>query len=279
MKNVLLLGAKGMLGHALAECFIDLKLALWDKEEADITDAEVLKDRIVSIHPDIIINAAAFTDVDGCEDHYDLAYAVNATAVKNIANAAKACGALVVHYSTDYIFPGTQKEGYNENDQPSPINAYGKTKLDGERFLVESGVPFLIIRTQWLFGPSGKNFVATIWQKAHEVPELKVVDDQFGSPTYAKDLAAHTRYLLDQGATGVHHATNDGVTSWNGFATEIVHAAKLSTPVKALSSSELTRAAKRPAFSALVNTKDRHLRPWQEAVAGYVALLQSESNQ
>lgn len=270
MKNVLILGANGMLGHALTSVFADAQLTLWDKDEADITDAKVLLERICSAQPDVIINAAAYTDVDGCEDHFELAYAVNATAVKNITDAAKACSARVVHYSTDYVFPGINKRGYTENDEPDPINAYGRTKLDGERFLTASGVPFLLIRTQWLYGPYGKNFVDTIVQKAKEVPKLTVVNDQYGSPTYTVDLARHTRMLIESGADGIHHATNSGVTSWHGFAKEIVNAAGLSTPVIAMSSDKLLRKAQRPAYSALRNTKDQNLRSWQEAVRDYL---------
>ncbi len=270
IKKLLILGAKGMLGHALASVFADAQPILWDKDEADITDAAVLNSKIGLLQPELIINAAAYTDVDGCEDHDDLAYAVNATAVKNIADAAKACGAFVAHYSTDYVFPGTRKEGYVEKDKPDPINAYGRSKLDGERLLQESGVPFLLIRTQWLYGPYGKNFVDTIAQKAKEVPELKVVNDQFGSPTYTEDLAQHTRMLIANGSQGIHHATNEGVTSWHDFAKEIVRTVGLSTPVRPMGSEQLQRKAKRPAFSALRNTTDTHLRSWQEGVHAYL---------
>ncbi len=273
MKDLLIVGAKGMLGHALAETFHDHHPILYDREEMDIASSALVQKTLAKLRPRVVINAAAYTDVDGCEDHEQQAFLINATGVANLAQACKTIGATMVHYSTDYVFAGTRPEGYAEAHEPSPVNAYGRTKLAGERMLEDAGIPFLLIRTSWLFGPSGKNFVATILEKARSLPELTVVDDQIGIPTYTRDLARHTLLLLEQGANGIHHASNGERTSWYDFARAIVAQASIPCAILPMSSKELHRKAKRPAFSVLLNTKDAPLRPWQEALAEYVEIL------
>lgn len=259
-----------MLGSALATEFAAEAPACFDLPELDITQADSARRLLDEARPTIVINAAAYTDVDGCEDHEAEAYAVNATGVENLAAWCKGAGALLIHYSTDYVFNGKKPEGYAEDDPTGPMNAYGRTKLAGERFLMDSGAHFLLIRTSWLYGPHGKNFVDTILKRAAEVPELRVVNDQHGCPTLTTDLARHTRTLLENGTMGIHHATNEGATTWFDFARAIVASAHLSVPVLPMSSSELIRKAQRPAYSVLRNTKDVHLRPWKVALREYL---------
>lgn len=268
--RIAIIGAKGMLGSALAEEFADEQPILFDISELDLTHAGSVHRALDDARPTIVLNAAAYTDVDGCEDHEAEAYAVNALGVKHLAAWCKRAGALLVHYSTDYVFDGKKPEGYTEEDFPRPINAYGRTKLAGERFLLDSGARFLLIRTSWLYGPHGKNFVDTIRKRAGEVPELRVVNDQYGCPTYTRDLAHHTRALVEKEATGIHHATNVGTTTWFDFARAIIVAAQLPTPVFPQSSSALTRKARRPMYSILRNTKDERLRPWRKALIEYL---------
>ena len=161
--TVLILGAKGMLGRQLSEIFADLKPTCWDKEDVNIADEAAVREKIIAKRPDIIINAAAYTDVDGAEDHRDEAFAINERGVGNVAKAAKDIGAILVHYSTDYVFPGSKEEGYAEDDLPGPaVNTYGESKLAGEMLLKEIAPEFYLLRTAWLYGVGGKNFVDAI---------------------------------------------------------------------------------------------------------------------
>lgn len=267
--KIAIIGAKGMLGSALIAEFAAEDPARFDLPEVDITKPDSVRRMLDAVRPTIVLNAAAYTDVDGCEDHEADAYAVNATGVKNLAAWCKGAGALLVHYSTDYVFDGKKQEGYAEDDPTGPTNAYGRTKLAGEKFLSASGACYLLVRTSWLYGPMGKNFVDTIIKRAAEVPELRVVNDQHGCPTYTVDLAKHTRLLMESQKTGIHHATNEGSTTWFDFAYAIITTARLSIPVLPMSSTALVRKAQRPMYSVLRNTKDAHLRPWQEALAQY----------
>lgn len=268
--SVIILGAKGMLGHALAAAFADRAPRLFDVDDFDITDRQAVERTLTAVRPGVVINAAAYTDVDGSEDHEADATAVNGTAVGYLSDVCRNLGTLLVHYSTDYVFEGDRPEGYREDDESHPINAYGRSKAAGEAALTASGASFLLIRTSWLFGAYGKNFVDTIVRKSREAPELTVVDDQYGRPTYTSDLAAHTKQLIDAGVRGIRHATNDGTTTWFDFARAVLECVGSTTPIRPISSAQLTRKAKRPAFSVLVNTKDPSLRPWQEALRDYL---------
>lgn len=270
MGRLLIIGANGMLGHALAEVFQQDNPVLVDKNEVDITDPHSVSQMFQSEMPEVVLNVAAFTDVDGCETQQELAFAVNAEGVRNIAIAAKEVGALIVHYSTDYVFPGTKQDGYNESDFPEPLSVYGQSKAAGEKLLQESGVPFLLIRTQWLYGPFGKNFVTTMLAVAKERNELRIVNDQHGSPTYTKDLAEHTKKLMESDARGIHHATNSGTTTWFDFATEIFRNISGAPALLPQTTEELHRPARRPLWSALRNTKDAPMRSWQDALGEYM---------
>lgn len=258
--TILIFGANGMLGHALRDVFPDASFL--GHRDVEITDAAAVRNVILQERPSVVINAAAYTDVDGCEDHQDLANAVNGLAPGYLATACSETGAILVHYSTDYIFDGSRMD-YREDDVPGPLSAYGRSKLLGERSIQKNTKNYRIIRTAWLFGPHGKNFVDTILSLSKQMPQVKVVNDQVGKPTYTVDLARKTPEIISR-EPGIYHITNDGICSWYEFAsTFIPNAVPCST-------AEFPRKAKRPAFSVLVNSKTTPLRHWSEAVKEYV---------
>lgn len=269
--KTLIIGAKGMLGHELAKTFLGWKPFLWDMDEIDITDEAQVNEKIGDLAPELIINAAAYTNVDACETNEAVATKVNGEAVGYLANVAAKLGATLVHYSTDYVFDGTKKEGYGESDTPNPINAYGRSKLAGE--VAIQNVKLLncyIVRTAWLYGLHGKNFVETMLSLADKGGQIKVVDDQVGSPTYAVDLAKATRELVEsKKPAGIYHRTNSGQTSWHGFAQEIFTIFKKEVNLSPCASSEYPLPAKRPAYSVLRNTKLPEMRSWQEGLRAY----------
>ena len=193
------------------------------------------------------MNAAAYTDVDGCETNRDACFAVNAEGVRNIACACKDSGAKIVHYSTDYVFDGTKGEPYLEDDPCRPINAYGASKRKGEQVLIETAENHVLIRTAWLYGRQGKNFVKAILAKARDEGMLRVVDDQVGSPTFSFDLAQATKLLVERDCRGIYHVTNRGVCSWFQFAQRILEYAQVSgVTVEPIKSHELSRKAEAP---------------------------------
>jgi dTDP-4-dehydrorhamnose reductase len=258
--KTLILGAGGMLGTELCAVFPDaVKL---QKSDLDITDREEVIESIAKIRPGIVINAAAYTDVDGCEDNQELAFLVNGRAPGFIAEACYKIGAGLVHYSTDYIFDGNKME-YIEADSPNPINVYGSSKLMGEKNIMQMMDNYRIIRTSWLFGAHGKNFVDTMLKLSRQMDSVKVVDDQFGKPTYAIDLARKTTEIIDH-EPGIYHITNEGVCSWYEFASAII---RNIVPCK---SKEFPRKAQRPRYSVLMNTKTSPMRHWREALADYL---------
>ena len=257
--TVVILGAFGMLGHALQEVFPD---AIFQGRDLDITDRSRVRSYLRETEPAVVINAAAYTDVEGCEENREQAFEVNGRAPGHIAEACHASGSLLVHYSTDYVFNGTQKE-YRETDTPDPINAYGASKLLGEQLIQTEHDKFLIIRTSWLFGAYGRNFVDTMLTLSPHTEQVRVVNDQFGRPTYTKDLAIETKKLLDR-EPGIYHVTNSGTCSWYEFARAIIpNAIPCST-------AEFPRKARRPTYSVLLSTKTAPLRHWREALADYL---------
>ncbi len=274
--KILVIGAKGMLGRDLVETLSSSwEVTGWDLQELDITRGEETEERIAGLRPRFIINCAAYTDVDGCESKADLAFAVNAEGVRNLALAALALKARVVHFSTDYVFDGASKIPYKPDDPPSPLNVYGRSKLQGETLLRESGADFLIVRTAWLYGARGNNFVEAILRQAQAGKELRVVDDQQGSPTFTRDLSCAIRDLLEAEANGVFHVTNSGSCTWYEFARKILEEGGLSTvKVHPISAEELGRPARRPAFSILdcsryETVSGKKIRPWREGLRGY----------
>ncbi len=269
--EVLIIGSRGMLGFELVKAFADRNPVAWDKTEIDITNEAAVHKAIKKLKPKLVINAAAYTDVDGCESHSGLAMAVNGDAVGYLAEACSANGATIVHISTDYVFRGDNENGYQEADVPDPVNAYGESKLRGEHLLKEGTDKFYLVRSAWLYGRNGRNFVDTMLTLAKEKRTLKVVNDQIGSPTYAVDLAGSIRRLVDaQSAFGTYHLVNGGRTSWFGLAGEIFKLAKLNATIRPVKTSEFPRQALRPAFSVLITTKTKALRPWAAALADYI---------
>lgn len=258
--NVLIFGAGGMLGHALRDVFPDAMS--FRHRDVEITDAAAVRDVIHREKPFAVINAAAYTDVDGCEDNEDHANAVNGLAPGYLAAACSESGAILIHYSTDYIFDGTRMD-YREDDRPNPLSAYGRSKLLGEQSIQKKMKNYRIIRTSWLFGAHGKNFVDTILALSLQMPQVKVVNDQVGKPTYTVDLARKTPEIISR-EPGIYHITNDGVCSWYEFAGAFIQNAVPCSTV------EFPRKAKRPAFSVLVNSKTTPLRHWREAVKEYL---------
>jgi dTDP-4-dehydrorhamnose reductase len=230
--------------------------------------------------PEVVINAAAYTDVDGCETNRERCFAVNAGGVKNVALACRGRGIRIVHFSTDYIFDGRKETPYVETDPPAPLNVYGASKLEGERFLEAFSDHWLLIRTAWLYGQNGKNFVKTILEKSFTVKTLDVVDDQIGAPTYAWDLAAAVGLLIDGGREGIFHLTNRGRCSWYEFACKILeYAGKTGVSVRPIRSQVLARSAVRPAWSVLSSRKfseetGKTMRSWQTALQDYLGLVE-----
>lgn len=283
--RVLVTGAGGMLGRALQEKLQGAHtLFLWGREEADLTDDAQVAAASGGIVFDAVVHAAAMTDVDRCESEPDRALAVNRDAARNVADLARERGALLVYVSTDYVFDGAKRSPYLEEDPVGPINAYGRSKLEGERAVQASGARALVVRTSWLFGPGGRNFVDTIASKLERGESLRVVDDQRGSPTYTRDLAHAIELLLRRGSTGTVHATNSGTTTWYGLAREIARVLGSDAPITPVASEEFPRPAPRPRYSVLSGARFRawtgeNLRPWEEAVAHHLAARRSRSGE
>ncbi len=271
--KVVIIGAKGMLGSMLASVFSEYKPVLLDREEIDITNEQHVRKVLRDANASHIINAAAYTDVDGAEEHEEDAFLVNEAGVSHLATAARELSATLVHFSTDYVFPGTNSNGYSESDSPGPaVNVYGKSKLAGERALKESRCNFYLIRTAWLYGPNGKNFVHTMLKLAETNKKIHVVHDQYGCPTYTKDLAQFVLTLIQEAYPfGIYHGVNTGNASWFEFAEKIFeHTENLPVVVKPVSSIEFPRPAVRPTYSILTNTRGPKMRPWQDALAEYL---------
>jgi len=260
--KTLIFGTGGMLGSELSAVFPDaVKLK---HRDLDIRDREKVIETIEINEPDVVINAAAYTAVDDCEDNRELANDVNGAAPGYMAEGCRRAGAVLVHYSTDYIFDGSKKE-YVESDIPDPINEYGRSKLVGEMDIIKNMDDYRIVRTSWLYGAHGRNFVDTMLSLSGKMDKVKVVNDQFGKPTYAVDLARKTKELVSLPA-GVYHITNEGVCSWYEFASAII---KNTVPC---TSDEFPRKAKRPKYSVLVNTKTTPMRHWRDALVEYLKL-------
>lgn len=270
--NVFLTGVSGQLGRALVPRLVGHDVTAPSEFQADVTSASVV-DVIARAEPDVVIHAAAYTDVDGAEAHPDLAFAVNARGSRHVAEGAARAGARLIAVSTDYVYDGAKPTPYREDDATAPLGVYGRSKLEGEREMLTVLEGTLILRTAWLYG-RGKNFVETILRLAAERDELRVVDDQVGSPTSASDLASVIVSLLAIPCAGVYHAVNSGTCSWYVFAREILALSGLDRRVVPIRSSELVRPAKRPANSVLhcgkLASLGITLRPWQDALRAYL---------
>jgi dTDP-4-dehydrorhamnose reductase len=254
--KVLLTGSKGMLAHAfLKKIPKEWELLATDIEELDITNPVLVEKTIQQFRPDLIINCSAYTKVDDCETKKELAFSVNGGGPANLARAAAQIGAKLVHFSTDYIFDGTKGTPYTEEDQPNPINVYGASKLEGEIHIRKNLNNHLIIRTQWLYGEGGPNFVKTILELAKKRDEIKVVNDQWGCPTWTEDLADLTLELIQKRATGTFHIVGPEISTWYVFACDIIKKAGLATKVTPCTTAGFPRPATRPVYSVLSTGK------------------------
>jgi len=272
---ILVVGSKGMLGQELMGLLGSVARGV-DVDEIDITDLESVQRVLLTLKPSVVVNAAAYTDVDGCQTQVELALQVNGEGVAHLALISKEIGAKLVQVSTDYVFDGGKGSPYQEDDAPAPLSIYGESKLAGE-MNAKFNPDHLIVRTQWLYGHAGKNFVETMIKLASERSELTVVDDQIGSPTWTYDLALAIKALIDKGCSGTYHAANAGFVSWNGFAREIFRLAGLDVAVKPMSTAELGRPAPRPLYSTLdcgklVQDTGFTPQPWQDALKRYLEL-------
>ncbi len=273
--KVALTGANGMLAHAIRKTFADSELISFHHADLDITDLDQALARLRYTRPDILINAAAFTNVDACEEETERAYLVNGIGARNLAIACEEVRCPILHVSSDYVFDGTKAAPYDEWDRPNPISKYGISKLLGEQFVASMTNRFYIVRTSWLYGSNGRHFVDTIRKLLAEKKELRVVNDQRGSPTLTDDLALTLKALIGRGY-GIYHATNAGICTWYDFAVAIAAKTGMKTPIIPVTSAEFVRPAPRPANSALNNTMLRlegiaPLRPWEEALQDYLS--------
>ena len=228
-KRILLTGVNGQVGHALQRSFagdalLSNAVISVDRSQLDLTDQDAIRRVIQTVKPDLIINPAAYTAVDKAESEPELAYAVNATAPRVLAEEAAKVGAKLIHFSTDYVYSGTKAGAYTEDDAPQPLSVYGKSKLAGEDAIRSVGLQHLIFRTSWVYGAYGKNFLTTILRLAAERDQLRVVADQIGAPTSSHSIADTVLSVLKrwQDETGIYHLVNAGQTSWHGFAIAIV---------------------------------------------------------
>ncbi len=281
--KILIIGAKGNLGIQLQKVFQSEELIAWDKDKIDITDKDNVIANITELKPDVIINSAAYNAVDRCEEseaEFVLAKQINGEAPGYLAEVALKINALLVHYSSDYVFEGVNQEGYSELDAPKPINNYGKSKLLGEERIIEfaaKGLRFYIIRTSKLFGPKGDSDVAKpsffdIMLKLSEDREaLDVVDSEESCFTYTPDLAEATKNLIDdKKISGIYHLINEGKCTWFESVQELFKIRAIKTKVNPVSSDKFPRLAKRPAYSVLKNTKLTKLRDYREALKSYL---------
>ncbi|MBU5638647.1 dTDP-4-dehydrorhamnose reductase [Geomonas sp. Red69] len=272
---ILVVGSKGMLGQELMALYGDAARGV-DVDDIDITDLESVQRVLLTLKPSVVINAAAYTDVDGCQSNTELAMQVNGEGVAFLAMISKEIGAKLVQVSTDYIFDGKKGSPYLEDDLAAPLSVYGESKLAGE-MNTWFNPDHLVVRTQWLYGHGGKNFVETMLKLGAEKKELTVVDDQIGSPTWTRDLALAIKALLDKGCQGTYHAANSGFVSWNGFAKEIFRLAGLDVAVLPMTTEQLNRPAPRPLYSTLDCGKLQQdtgfvPQPWQDALKRYLEL-------
>ncbi len=276
----IVVGARGMLGQDLCAALREAgtQTVEMDIPEMDITSLSSVVGVLGKIKPKLVINVAALTDVDGCESQQEQAFRVNATGPENLAMAASNLGSFLVHISTDYVFDGSKNRPYTEDDLPNPLGTYGKSKLEGElgikRVLTTN---YCIIRTQWLYGANGKNFVDTIIGAGKTNKALEIVNDQFGSPTYTVDLSAGIIKLCSIGANGIFHVTNSGYTTWSGFASKIFKLAGLDdVEIQNIDTRRLGRPAPRPLYSVLDNSRFTRLTGmklpnWEDALGKYLS--------
>jgi len=278
---IALIGADGQLGTDLAARIPKDSLRPLFYPSFDVTDGEAASSTLRSLKPDVVINTAAFHRVDECEDRVEEAFRVNAFAVRGLAGTCREIGAVLVHFSTDYVFDGEKRRPYLETDIPRPLNAYAESKLAGEHFIQSAGGRFFIIRTCGLYGragcleKSGRNFVQTMLALAAEHRPIRVVDDQTATPTSTQELADNVLALIRTRDYGLYHMTNEGHCSWYDFARAVFEIARVKADLAPVSSAQYPVKARRPSYSVLENkmAKDRGLpgfSPWRDALKNYL---------
>lgn len=291
--RIMITGAKGQLGTQLTEIlksgttelgpipdsFIGAEVKGYSSKDLDVSDLNSVRGAVAETKPDMIINAAAYTNVDGCETDRDRAFRVNALGARNLAMAAEETGARLVHISTDYVFSGTGSQPFAEYDLTDPQSIYGKSKLAGEENVKTFCPRHFIVRTSWLYGLYGGNFVKTIMKAGKERGSLQVVDDQKGNPTNVEDLCYHILRLAETDEYGVYHCTGAGECSWYDFAKLIIEYSGIEASVAPVTTDQFPRPARRPAYSSLDNmmlrvTVGDHMRPWQEALKSFITAFE-----
>ncbi|MER2013233.1 MAG: dTDP-4-dehydrorhamnose reductase [Methanobrevibacter sp.] len=277
--KILITGSNGMLGHDLIEVLKDNhELILTTSKTLDITDKNHVIEFIGENKPDIVINSAAYTNVDGCEENQETAYSINGDGVRNLAEGCSKIDCPLVHISTDYVFNGKNTKPWVENDEIGPISVYGKSKLKGEEAILEILDKFFIIRTAWLYGINGGNFPKTMLELAKNHSEITVVYDEVGTPTYTTDLAKAISQLIETDYYGIYHITNSGSCSWCEFARYIFEIAGKDVKVLPVTASEFARPAPRPHYSVLENKNwiengFEPLRSYKDAIKEYIELI------
>jgi dTDP-4-dehydrorhamnose reductase len=274
VRKILLIGKNGQVGWELQRTLAGLgNMVVMDRQQMDLADPDSIRKIVRDIRPGLIVNAAAYTDVDKAESEPDLATSINAIAPGILAEEVKRLNAAVIHYSTDYVFDGSQKRPYTEDDAPNPLNVYGKTKLAGESAIQAVGVPHLILRTSWVYGARGGNFLLKVLKLAREKGELRIIDDQFGAPTWCRTIAEITSQMLAQyyflnhrpsasisDISGIYHVVSGGLTSWHGFAKKILeyvskHTSQAVPKLMPISTHDYLSPAKRPHNSSMSHDK------------------------
>jgi len=272
--RILITGPTGQLGRELIRVLEEEELLLLTHKDIDIRDPKLIQ-RIVELKPDIIIHTAAYTDVDGCERDPESAFQVNTLGTRYMILGAEKVGAKLVYISTDYVFNGEKRMPYVESDDTCPINVYGRSKLMGECFVRVSSVPWIIVRTAWVYGEGRKNFITSVLEWATDLPVLKLVEDKTGSPTYAKDLAFAIRHLICVEASGTYHAACQGACTWFEYGQQILGILKIQKEVVPIAFGELNRPAKRPAYSALssdaLKQSGFEMRDWRVALEDFLS--------
>ncbi|MDO8592450.1 MAG: dTDP-4-dehydrorhamnose reductase [bacterium] len=284
MAKILILGAKGNLGQQLVKVFSPgNEVIAWDRGEIDITDRELILKKMADLRPELVINAAAYNAVDKCEaddGEYELAKKINIDGPKFLAEACRLGGATLIHYSTNYVFDGEKKGGYQETDQPKPANRYGKSKHHGEKRILElsgSGLKWYLIRTSKLFGPRAESemakqsFFDLMLELSRKQDRLEAVDEELSCFAYTPDLARATKELVDKNSGyGIYHITNSGACTWYEAALELFKLAGLNIKVLPIAGDRLIRPAKRPKYAVLLNTKRPPIRDYREALKEYL---------
>ena len=279
--RVLVFGAAGQVGDELVLRARDAghEVTGLSRADHDVTDAEATRRRILGARADVVYNAAAYTAVDRAESEPELAMAINGTAPGVMARACAEAGSRFVHYSTDYVFDGSATEPIPEDATPAPVGEYGRTKLAGELAVEAAGGRAYIVRTAWVYGLHGSNFIRTVLRLTRQNGAMRVVSDQRGSPSWARDLAAASLHLVEVGLPGTYHLTNNGECSWYELARVVVELAQIPAQIEAITTSDYPTPAKRPAYSVLDNRRWRELgepplRNWREAIAEFVTELE-----